>query len=532
MFSSAPAALVVVGAGGVVSDANEPAARMFGRTAADVVGLPLGDLVAAPVPIEGARLAADAQSAQDRTLDALGVHADGTSFPIEITVAPVGDARVMAIRDARQEAARRTADTRVRRLLDTARVIPWEADVATTQFTYVGPRAVEILGYPIDEWYTDDFWPRHIHPEDREAATTLCAGATAREHDYEFEYRMIARDGRIVWLHDIVVVTRLRGVPQLISGYMIDITGRKQAEAERERLLEETRSALRLRDEFLSLAAHELRTPLARVGLRLHAIQRALQKEVSRTDLARSLERATDNVRRLAELVNDLLDVSHIARGTVRLRRERLDLSAVAREVVATFKDAAGAAGCAIELDAAAPVEGSWDHARIEQVITTLLGNAIKFGAGKPIEIRVGPDATLSVRDHGIGIATEDQERIFERFARAVPSSSYAGLGVGLYAASEIVRAHGGTIQVESAPGSGATFIVRLPRGCAPLPTGNPDVHLLHYAPCQTSSKPPSPGKLASRSRSCAAPCTRARTPSSSPPSPRPAASGSCSRSR
>lgn len=452
MFECAPVALVVVDAGSVVRHANEAAAHIFGRAPADVVGMPLGELVAGDAAPSGC------------TVEAVGRHADGTSFPIEITVAPAGDARAMAVRDARAEAARRGADRRMRRLLDTARVIPWEADVSTTQFTFVGPRAVEILGYPIEDWYGPDFWPRHIHPEDRDAATALCARATACEQDYEFEYRMIAADGRIVWIHDIVVVTRLRGVPQLISGYMIDITARKQAEAERERLLAETRSALGLRDEFLSLAAHELRTPLARVGLRLQCIQRMLEEELARSDLAQSIERANGNVRRLAELVDDLLDVSHLARGTVRLRRERMDLSEAVREAVARSADAVASAGCAIELDATVPVEGSWDRARVEQVIATLLDNAIKFGAGKPIEVRVGPEACLSVRDHGIGIAAADQQRIFERFERAVPASSYAGLGVGLYAASEIVRAHGGTIRLESAPGEGATFVVQLPR--------------------------------------------------------------------
>jgi signal transduction histidine kinase len=164
--------------------------------------------------------------------------------------------------------------------------------------------------------------------------------------------------------------------------------------------------------------------------------------------------------------IEDLLDVSRIEAGRLWLEVAEVDLLALVKELIASFEMGIKRAGCAVTLDAAVPVRGCWDAARLEQVISNLLANALKFGAGQPIEIAVrreGERARVVVTDHGMGIDAAQRERIFDRFTRAVPATHFGGLGLGLYLCREIVSAHGGTISVASRLGEGATFTVELP---------------------------------------------------------------------
>jgi signal transduction histidine kinase len=172
------------------------------------------------------------------------------------------------------------------------------------------------------------------------------------------------------------------------------------------------------------------------------------------------------SVRRLIGLVEELLDTSRLTSGRLQLRREPIDLSALVEEVVARTTSAGTRGNTSVTIRGAKSVEGKWDRARVEQVVTNLVTNAVKYGRGSPVEIEVGSSeegAILTVRDRGIGIGDADQVRIFERFERAVSSQQYGGLGLGLWISREIVEAHGGRISVASAPGEGATFQVMLP---------------------------------------------------------------------
>ena len=130
----------------------------------------------------------------------------------------------------RAEQATRKSEERLRLLLESTHAVPWEANAETCQFTYVGPQAVKLLGYPLDEWLKEGFWPEHIHPQDREHAVRTCLESSHRAQDHELEYRMIAADGRVVWVHDLVSVVSQNGEPTLLRGFLIDITKRKQAE--------------------------------------------------------------------------------------------------------------------------------------------------------------------------------------------------------------------------------------------------------------------------------------------------------------
>ncbi len=234
-------------------------------------------------------------------------------------------------------------------------------------------------------------------------------------------------------------------------------------------LYAELRQALAARDEFLSVAAHELRTPITPIALQLGWALRSLDRGDAAT--ARSaVERVLANVRRTTQVVDELLDVSRVVQERVVLDRQPMDLAAVARDVVERFR---AAERSRIALHVPEPVPGRWDRLRIEHVLENLLANALKFGADGPVEVAVGRSggiARVAVSDHGIGIAPEDQARIVERFARAVTMRHFGGLGLGLWLVRQLVEAHGGTVEVSSSPGRGSTFSVLLP-GADAAPT-------------------------------------------------------------
>jgi predicted ATPase/signal transduction histidine kinase len=248
----------------------------------------------------------------------------------------------------------------------------------------------------------------------------------------------------------------------------IDLGRRMALAIDNARLLDETRRALHLRDEFLRIASHELRTPLASLRLSAQGLLRAAERNrtVSPDILDRTLRRVLGNTVRLEQLTAELLDVTRIEQGRLHLNPIEIALDAIVREAVEHIEADLAAAGSSVSIECPVPVVGRWDPSRLDQVITNLLTNAAKFGAGRPIEIRIeqlGGHARLTVTDHGIGIDPARQPYVFDRFERAVPSSSYGGLGLGLYIARSIVIAHGGTISVDSELGAGSTFTVTLP---------------------------------------------------------------------
>lgn len=230
--------------------------------------------------------------------------------------------------------------------------------------------------------------------------------------------------------------------------------------------------ALQVRDDFLSIASHELKTPLTSLMLQTQQLERLLDHDRDGRP-APPRERLVDKARLIhrqarfvTSMINDLLDVSRLRAGRLSLNPERVDLTEVVRSAVERLD--IGPVHPPINLQAPEPVIGFWDPQRMEQVVSNLLTNACKYGGGSPIELSVTAArdglALLTVRDHGPGIAEEDQRRIFERFERVDGGVRQAGLGLGLWIAHEVVKSSGGTISVDSAPGLGATFKVRLRR--------------------------------------------------------------------
>jgi signal transduction histidine kinase len=250
--------------------------------------------------------------------------------------------------------------------------------------------------------------------------------------------------------------------------FVEEIAHRAALALDNARLFREAKDAVRARDEFIGIASHELRTPLTPLRLTLDALLRAHGGDER---LRPSTERAIRQVSRLSALIDQLLDVTRILEGRVSLDREEVDLAELFREVVARFQPTAERSGSTIEILISGPVLGWWDPLRIDQILTNLVSNAIKYGGSAPIQVSLdcGPErAVIRVRDRGIGISTEDQARIFQRFERAVSARNYGGFGLGLWIVKKLVEQMGGTIQVESELERGSTFIVDLPVVHAP----------------------------------------------------------------
>ena len=238
-----------------------------------------------------------------------------------------------------------------------------------------------------------------------------------------------------------------------------------------DRALARREATIQSRDEFLSVASHELKTPITSLNLQVHI----RQKKVAKGDMAAfTLEKLkvmfdsdARQFKRLSRLIDDMLDITRMSTGKLTINCEQFDLCELTKEVIERHLPQFENAGYETELEICPPVHGCWDRFRIEQVFTNLFTNAVKYGAGKPMRIkleRIGDSkARFSVTDQGMGIARNDQERVFQRFERAVSPNEIPGLGLGLYITKQIVEMHKGRIWVESEVGKGATFYVELP---------------------------------------------------------------------
>ncbi|HET9597570.1 MAG TPA: ATP-binding protein [Anaeromyxobacteraceae bacterium] len=253
---------------------------------------------------------------------------------------------------------------------------------------------------------------------------------------------------------------------RVVRAYGIDVTEQNRAEETLREANEKLREADRLKDEFLSAASHELRTPITTLSLQTQGLLRTLSR--GGLDEARVRSKLTSmegQLARLNRLVDTLLDVSRMLRGRLHLEREPCDLGHLASEAVERFEEAAERGGTSFRLRTS-PATGVWDRLRLEQVLTNLLDNVVKYAPGSAVHVTVESEdgeAVLRVRDHGPGISPESQTRIFQQYERAVDTNVFGGLGLGLWITRQIAEAHGGSISVESELGRGATFTVRLP---------------------------------------------------------------------
>jgi signal transduction histidine kinase len=275
---------------------------------------------------------------------------------------------------------------------------------------------------------------------------------------------MELRDGRIIERY-----SRPQRLGDAIIGRVWsyrDVTVERRAQAERERLLREAQEAIRVRDDFLSIASHELKTPLTPLKLHLQVLKQRVVSE--RPVSSQHVDKALAQVARLSGLINDLLDTSRIQAGRLEIKHEPLSLRELTREVLADLRPVSAEHSLEYEEpDEPLVIEG--DRGRLAQVLVNLLENALKYSpTGGSIRVRVerdGAQALVSVADAGIGIPPDQKEHLFERFFRArnAPISGFGGLGLGLYICRDIVERHGGRIWVESEAGQGSTFRFTLP---------------------------------------------------------------------
>ena len=246
----------------------------------------------------------------------------------------------------------------------------------------------------------------------------------------------------------------------------LDLAVQAGAALGRSRIHEDMKRALAARDESFAAATHELGNPLNALRLQITALTRSANLEPAVLTRIAGMERL---VRQLVNLNRRMLDSSRLAAGQVQLRQEEVDLTAIVEEVLANNADQLAWSNCPVSLSSPGPVIGRWDPVRLEQIVSNLVSNAMKYGHGGAISLSIsvvapGDRVRLVVQDAGVGIAAQDHERIFERFERASSTHATSSLGIGLWIVRQLVEAFGGTVHVESSLGDGATFTVELPR--------------------------------------------------------------------
>ncbi|RZA04813.1 MAG: response regulator [Proteobacteria bacterium] len=254
------------------------------------------------------------------------------------------------------------------------------------------------------------------------------------------------------------------------ASFAEDICFRIASAMDNAALYRDAQKAVRMRDEFLSIASHELKTPLTPLKIQTQQLLRLIAKDsLSSVDPARvnrMLEISNRQIERLNKLIEDLLDISRISTGKMGLRIEEFDIMELLNDMAQRFSGHLASAGCELNLSGPPSLKVHWDSFRIEQILVNLLTNATKYAPNKPVDCLVTASREgvhISVRDQGMGIAHEDQDRIFGRFERAVSGTHFGGLGLGLYISTQIAEAHAGRLWVESELGAGSIFHLELP---------------------------------------------------------------------
>jgi PAS domain S-box-containing protein len=406
---------------------------------------------------------------------------DGTYGPLRDDSGEIqgGVAIIRDVSEAHWTAERvKETEDRFRTMADAAPVLLWMSDTDGL-CTFFNQTWLDFTGRTLDEeWGVG--WAEGVHFEDLQRSLDTYVEAFNERRVFEMEYRLRRHDGVFRWILD-------RGTPRhtpdgTFAGFIgscIDITERRGLE-------EDLRRAVQVRDEFLSIASHELKTPLTALQLQIDNMHRYLQRSAGPAlrsgRLTSSAEAVAEQSQRLSQLVELLLDVSRLNSGRLRFDCSEFDLVDLVRAAVDRWRQVANRRQtetgdhelpeATFTTDLPQRLSGVWDRLRLEQVLNNLLSNAVKYGRNRPIHVEVsdsGGRARLRIIDHGIGIAAVDQPRIFGRFERAVSSRHYGGLGLGLWITRQIVEGMGGSIGVESEVGKGATFTVELPRSIAEL---------------------------------------------------------------
>lgn len=368
------------------------------------------------------------------------------------------------------------SEHRLRQLVESTNAIPWEANAKTWQFTYVGPQAVRLLGYPVKQWYEQDFWVDHIHPEDRDYAIKYCLDSSQHLNDYEFDYRMITANGDVISLHDIVKVDRKNGEIDILRGFMIDFTGLRKVEEEMQKAEEEAsmhreRLAHLVRvqslGEMASGIAHEISQPLAAIESYSQASQRHLQSGSANPDKINELiEKISVQAKRAGSIISRLRAM--MQRRTVNTSPVNINELLIEVSKIAEIDTRLHECDLELKLDPSAP-NVIVDDIQIQQVVLNLIRNGIDAMINmdccndKVITINTKRnnknEVVISISDYGPGIAEPDANDIFEAFY----TTKTSGMGMGLTICRNIINAHGGEIGFSQSETGGTTFHFTLP---------------------------------------------------------------------
>lgn len=488
LIQTIPALVWMKDADGIYLVCNSRFERFFGAGESEIIGKTDYDFVDSEL--------ADFFRANDRKAIEAGSPSineewvtyadDGHRELLETIKTPVQDAEgrlIGVLGIARDITEQRVAEDelknerlRFKNLVDSVDGIVWEAEAATFTFTYVSRQAERLLGYPLEEWCRPGFWRNHLHPDDREWAYNYCSDHAARQEDHDLEYRFIAQDGRTVWLHDIVTVVGEEDQPRWLRGIMVDTTGKKLEETEKQKLEAQLRQAQKMEaiGRLAGGVAHDFNNKLAVILGYVEMAQRAgIASERYRTYLGQAMKAAGQ----ARDITRQLLAFSRQELITPRV----LDLNDVVRDSQQGLCRFIGE-DIRFEIRLA---EKLWtinmDPSQVDQVIMNLVVNArdaMADGGLLTIEtgnitidsvcmpenqdVTTGDYVQLTVSDTGCGMDHETQQHIFEPFYTTKEAGK--GTGLGLATIYGIVTQNRGFVTVESRPGTGTTFRICFPR--------------------------------------------------------------------
>jgi PAS domain S-box-containing protein len=479
LIESADDAIISKTLEGIITSWNKGAERIFGYTADEVIGKPVTILIPKGHEDEEPAILARLR-AGDRIehYETVRVRKNGALIDISLTVSPIRGPKgeiVGASKIARditeQKRARKELDeanARLKLALAASRLGDWSWDMKTNMVT-LSDTAGRFFDVAPDSQITRSQMLSHVYEEDRERINAAVDKALADHSDYEVEYRIMRNDGSETW-----VSGRGRGIYDDdgavigMLGFVQDITTRKTGEVESERLYRQAEESSRLKEEFLATISHELRTPLSAI---LGWARMLRLGQLSEEHTAKALDTIERNARAQAQLIDDLLDVSRIMTGKLRMDVRPSDPNSFIDAAVDAVKPAAEAKGVRVQkvVDTGA-VSIPGDPVRLQQVVWNLLSNAIKFTPrGGRVQIRserVNSHLEIVVSDTGQGISADFLPHVFDRFRQADQKTSrqHGGMGLGLAIVRHLVELHGGTVSAASeGEGKGATFTVMLP---------------------------------------------------------------------
>ena len=455
LLDAAPDPTISVDHEGKIIEINTQVERVLGYGRDELIGQSVELLV--PDQLRGRHIQHRQAYSRDPHSRAMGTGLElavrcksGQELPVEVSLSPsrFSEDRVViaSIRDIsqRREISKVLAETkeRYRRLLESTTAMPWEADARTWMFTYVGPQAVDLLGYPRELWLEKDFWVDHIHPEDRAWAVDYCLKFSAQRENYEFEYRMIMADGRAIWLQDIVNVVKQEGEPVILRGFMIDITERKRAE---EALRDLSARLISAQEEERLKISRELHDDFGqRLALLAVEIQR-LGQNISEPEfgVAESMDKLWSQAR---ELSTDLNRLSH------QLHPAILDQLGLGPAIRSLCNEISKQHGIQIKFtEHEVPASISRDVALcLYRVVQEGLRNIVKHSGAKDatVELTGGPDTIhLRIADRGVGF----------------DPATTKGKGIGLVSIEERVRLVQGEMSLQSRPSHGTCIDLRIP---------------------------------------------------------------------